>query len=45
MLLNVPYRVATMMIILNSSESLSSKIYFALPSQKSSLDCFYGSNP
>jgi hypothetical protein len=45
MLLNVLHRGVTTAIILDYSHSLSSKINFVLPSQKASLDCFYGSNP
>jgi hypothetical protein len=45
MVLNVLHRSRPMTIILDSSDSPSSKINFVVPSQKGSLDCFYGSNP
>jgi len=45
MLWNVLHRGATMTIILDFSDSRSSKINFALASQKASVDCLYGRNP
>jgi hypothetical protein len=45
MLSNVLRRGATMTIILDFSDSLFSKIKFALASQKASVDCLYGRNP
>jgi hypothetical protein len=45
MFLRILHLDATKPIVLDRSHRLSSKINFFPPSQKASLDCFYGSNP